>query len=385
MNWKVCLAEVQIGDEEIEAVRSVLQSGWIGMGPQTELFESEFSDFMGFTGRGVAVNSGTAALHSAMHSLGIGWGDEVIVPSITFTATVACVRMVGAIPVFADSVSLDDFSIDPSDVEKKITSNTKAIIAMHYGGFSANMSELIQLGQRYGLKVIEDVAHGPYIKTSKGISGAIGDIGCFSFHATKNMTTAEGGLLYSKDESLLAKARLFRSHGIAVSTWGKHTSGNKSYDIYEYGMNYRMTDIAAVLGRVQLSKLKQNQLKREHIVQIYRNRLQKLSNIQLPYSQVPLSDSSLHLMPIILDEKHSQSKVMERLRANGIQSSVHYPACHRFAYYRPFNTQSKGGCPIADMISDRQLTLPLHSGLNEQDVHYICDVLTEALKGGEMP
>lgn len=384
MNWKVPLMELQIDEEEMEAIQSVLRSGWIGMGPQTESFEAEFSEHMGFARRGVAVNSGTAALHTAMHALGIGWGDEVIVPSITFAATAASVRMAGAIPVFADSVSLNDFSIDPRDVERKISSRTKAIIVVHYGGFSVNMHALIQLGKAYGLPIVEDAAHGPFVKVSEDAQGMIGDIRCYSFHATKNMTTAEGGLLYSRDKDLLAKASLFRSHGIPVSTWSKHTGGSMSYDIEGYGMNYRMTDIAAALGRVQLSKQKKRQLIREELVRIYRNRFQEMSYIGLPYSHVLLSESSLHLMPVILGERCSRSRVLEELRGSGIQCTVHYPACHLFSYYRRMRGSSKGDCPIAEIISDRQLTLPLHAGLNEQAVHYVCDVLQGILEGEEL-
>ena len=300
MDWRVPLYSLTIDEEEIKAVSDVMRDRWITMGHQTEQFEAEFSQRLGLPLPSVAMNSCTAALHTAMHVLGIGPGDEVLVPSMTFVASAACIKMAGAKPVFVDSQSFHDFNMDPLDLEKKITSNTKGIVVVHYGGYSANMPIILEIARKHDLKVIEDVAHGPLVHTSLGMLGTLGDIGCFSFFSTKNMTTGEGGMLVSRDADLLAKAKLHRSHYMGTSSWSKHHGRSVSYNVTGVGMNYRMTDIGAAMGRIQLQKYDANQQAREQLVQRFRYRLRSLPQLILPYADIPEAASSHHIFPVLL-------------------------------------------------------------------------------------
>lgn len=373
MDWKVSLYGLSIGEEEIAAVTDVLRSRWLSMGAQTEAFEQEFVQLLGGTGHAVSVSSGTAALHTALHALEIGPGDEVLVPSLTFVACAAVVLLTGAKPVFVDSISLDDFSLDPADVARKITPRTKAIIVVHYGGYSADMGRIRELARQYRLRVIEDAAHAPFVATPWGVTGTMGDIGCFSFFATKNVTTGEGGMVYSTNPLYLQRARLFRAHYMGVSSWSKHAGRTSFYDIEGVGLNYRMTDLAAAIGRVQLRKHKAGQAARITLVHRYRTRLREA--VRLPYTHVAPEASGHHIMPLILPEQTDRSWLVEKMKEAGIQTSVHYLPCHLFRYYQAQLGTKQGDCPVAEEIGKRQLSLPLHSGLSLEQVDYVCDHL----------
>ncbi|MDR0267484.1 DegT/DnrJ/EryC1/StrS family aminotransferase [Paenibacillus sp.] len=380
MDWKVTLYDLDVGEEEISAVTKVLENRWISMGAEVTAFEQEFARMLGHNLPGAAVNSGTSALHAAMHALSISPGDEVLVPSMTFVAGAASVRMVGATPVFVDSKSLDDFNIDPVDIRRKITPKTKAVLIVHYGGYPADMTEIMEIANEHGIKVIEDVAHGPFINTPLGMAGTVGDIGCFSFFSTKNITTAEGGMLVSKDEAVLEKARLFRSHYMGVSSWSKHQGRISSYDVVGVGMNYRMTELSGALGRVQLRKFAANQEKREQVARWYRDQLLGFESLQIAFVDRDLTSSTHHIFPVILASEIDRNTVMEKLKQAGIQTSVHYPACHLFRYYREQLGNRLGECPIAEQISGRELSLPMHAAVTQEQVTYVCDQLRVALK-----
>lgn len=377
MKWDITLYDTNIDQNEIDAVKRVIQSKWISMGSETKAFEQEFSIKLGRSGwQAVAVHSGTAALHTALHALGIGPGDEVLVPSMTFVASAASILMVGAKPVFMDSTSLEDFSLNPDEINNKITARTKAIIVVHYGGYSADMRRIMSLARKYQLKVIEDVAHGPFISTSDGTLGTLGDIGCFSFFATKNLTTAEGGMIVSNDENILERCRNFRSHYMGVDSFSKHHGRVSTYDVTGVGMNYRMTDLNASIGRVQLCKWNRQQEKREELITHYRQLLQRIEHILLPYAKVPKSESSHHILPILTPSENVRNELIAYLSSQNIQSSVHYPPCHLFSYYRENFQTNKGQLPIAEEIGRRQITLPLHPNLSITDVNSVCEHLT---------
>ncbi|NUC20211.1 DegT/DnrJ/EryC1/StrS family aminotransferase [Bacillus mycoides] len=380
MDWKIPLYDLTIGKEEISAITKVLKSQWISMGEETKKFEVLFSENLNISLPGLAVNSGTAALHTAMKILDIGPGDEVLVPSMTFVASANAVKMVGATPVFIDSTSHYDFNLDPEVIERKITSKTKAIIVVHYGGYSADMDRIMQIAHSYGIKVVEDVAHGPFVKTPKGFLGTIGDIGCFSFFSTKNITTGEGGMLVTSDSNLHERARLFRSHSMSVSSWEKHKGRPTTYDVKEVGMNYRTTDLASAIGIQQIYKYKENQKIREALASEYRINLRQIKDVTIPFESVSVSKSSHHIFPIILPENINRDLVISKLKEEGIQTSVHYPPCHLFTLYRQTQGTKIGDCPIAEEISDRELTLPLHPNLNVSDIHRVCCVLEHTLK-----
>ena len=223
VTWKHVLSDPQLDEHEIANVTDVLRSGWLTQGPRCQEFEERFAHMLGADPLGAKlVSSCTAALHLGLAALGIGVGDEVIVPSMTFVATANCVRYVGAQPVFADIVSDDDFSIDPNEVERKITANTRAVICVHYAGYPAHMDALAAVCERYGLALIEDAAHAPLTKSGGQALGTIGDVGCFSFFSNKNLVMGEGGLALAKDPSIAERIGRMRSHGMTTVTLDRH-------------------------------------------------------------------------------------------------------------------------------------------------------------------
>ncbi|HDR7761786.1 TPA: DegT/DnrJ/EryC1/StrS family aminotransferase [Bacillus cereus] len=380
MEWKISLYDLTIGKEELLAVQRVMQSKWISMGEKTKEFEQVFAEKLGANLPGIAMNSGTAALHTAMKILDIGPGDEVLVPSMTFVASANAVKMVGATPIFVDSVSELDFNMNVESIEKNITSKTKAIIVVHYGGYSADMINILAIAKNKGLKVVEDVAHGPFIKTKQGLLGTIGDIGCYSFFSTKNITTGEGGMLVTSNPDLHERARLFRSHSMSISSWDKYKGRPTTYDVSEVGMNYRTTDIASAIGIEQVKKYNSNQSKREYLVQLYRENLSQISSLLVPFESSCISESSHHIFPIILPKEANRNNIINFLKEEGIQTSVHYPACHLFTLFRKEQGTKIGLCPVAEDIANKELTLPLHPQMIQDDVHLVCELLEEALK-----
>ena len=260
------LFDLNFGSEEESAVIEVLRSKWISMGPKTKEFEDNYARLHQST-YAVAVTNRTAALHLALRICGVGPGDEVIVPSLTFVATASSVRMVGAIPVFADVTSLDDWTICPKDVEKNITSKTKAIIPMHFGGHGADMLRLCTLAERNNLKIIEDACHAPLGKRDGQYLGTFGDFASYSFYSNKNMATGEGGMLLTQNKEYDKRARLLRAHGMTATAYDRE-QGKEFYDVVDWGYNYRIDDIRAAIGIAQLAKLEEDvsYVKNNHII-----------------------------------------------------------------------------------------------------------------------
>ena len=280
-NWKVPLADLDLGEEEIAAVTKVLRSRWLSMGPVTEEFEQHFASYIGVK-HAFAVTNCTAALHLAHLALGAGPGDTVICPSLTFVATANAIRYTGASPVFADITSADDLNISPDDIEAKIDETTKGICVVHYGGYPCDMERIMHIARLHQLYVMEDVAHAPgaacwFSGNENGKSvlkncGSIGDIGCFSFFSNKNMTTGEGGMITTNSDTLAKKIRLLRSHGMTSLTWDRDKGHSFSYDVVEVGYNYRIDEVRSALGLTQLKKLDSNNAKRAEIENLYRRR-----------------------------------------------------------------------------------------------------------------
>lgn len=371
MNWKVPLFDVTFGPEEHEAVHRVLESGWISMGPETEQFELEFAQYLGAK-HAVAVSSGTAALHLALLALGIGPRDEVIVPSLTFVATANAIVYVGATPVFADITSLDDWNISPQDIERKITPRTRAVIVVHYGGFPCQMHRINAIAQAHGLKVVEDAAHAPGATFQGKKIGTWGDAGCFSFFSNKNMTTGEGGMVVTANDAVAAKVRILRSHGMTTLTWDRHQGHSFSYDVVATGYNYRMDEIRAALGRVQLSKVDENNRKRRDFTRKMREALNNADSIALPFCSHDLDESSSHIFPILLESECLRGPFMSRLKESGIQTSIHYPPVHKFAAY---NNYGQNDLTITEEVCSREVTLPLFpSFVAEQREMVVCAV-----------
>ena len=282
MAFKIPLFDLNFGKEEEDAIIDTLRSKWISTGPKTTEFENKFAAMLN-TQHAVALTNCTVALHLAMKLIGIKEGDEVICPSLTFVATVNAILYVNAIPVFADITSYEDLTINPEDIERKITPKTKAIIVMHYGGFACDMDRIMSIAQRHGLKVIEDACHGPLSEYHGKKLGTIGDIGCFSFFSNKNISTGEGGMLVTDNDDYYERAKLLRSHGMTSLSYERSKGHSTTYDVIALGYNYRKDDIRASIGLVQLAKLIVDLKQRAEIRKMYIAQLSSIDEIIIPF------------------------------------------------------------------------------------------------------
>jgi len=367
MTWKIPLADLAYGPDEEEAVRGVLRRRWLTMGEETERLEAAFAAFVGAR-HAIAVTNGTAALHLAGLALGWGPGDEVIVPSLTFVATANAVGYTGATPVFAEVSSERDFSIDPDDVAARITSRTRAISVVHYGGYACDMPRLVQLAREHGLAVVEDAAHAPGATLEGRSLGTWGAVGCFSFFSNKNMATGEGGMLVTDDDALAERMRLLRSHGMTSLTWDRHKGHAFSYDVRAQGYNYRIDEMRAALGRVQLQKLPAHNDRRRALTETYADVLTEVApELTIPYRQ-HRGRSSCHIRPVLLPDGVDRRRFMVVMKDRGIQTSIHYPPVHQFSYYRAGADGQSPALPLTEDVARREVTLPLFAGLEADDV-----------------
>ncbi len=363
--WRVTLADNTVDEQEIAAVTEVLRSRWLSAGAQTAAFEREFADRIG-ADDAVAVSSGTAALHLAVMALDLGPADEVIMPALTFVASAAVVALAGATPVLADVCAPDDLTVDPVDVARLITARTRAVVAMHYAGYPADLAALRMVCDRHGAVLIEDAAHAPVVEYDGRMLGTHGDIGCFSFFATKNVTSGEGGMVLARDQAVRDRIRLARSHHLTTSTWDRLSTGDASYDVAGIGLNYRPTEVSAALGRVQLGRLDRDRQRRRELVATYREVLAAAPELVLPFAG-RTGDSALHLMPVVLPEGTDRGAVREGLAAAGIQTSVHYPPVHHLSTYRDSAGAGRSALTVTDAVAPRLLSLPLHSRMSDDD------------------
>ncbi len=370
--WKIPLFESDYGNEEIDAVTKVLRSRWLTMGEVTRQFETQFCNYINVK-HAFAVSNGTTALHLANIVLGIGTGDEVIVPALTFIASVNSIIYTGAIPIFADVLSEDDLTIAPKDIERKITDKTKAILVVHYGGYPCQMEEIMSLARKKNLFVIEDVAHAPGAKLNGTSCGAFGDCGCFSFFSNKNLATGEGGMFVTNRGDLAERIKLIRSHGMTSLTFDRYKGHSYSYDVVDLGYNYRPTEISSALGIIQLNKLESKNKRRKELIHYYQKKLEDLEAIKIPFINHP-GFSSYHLFPILLGPELDRNRFMDFLKQNGIQTSIHYPPAHRFTYHQKY-FQEKHRLPVTEYIAQREVTLPLYPDLKFDEIDYIVDVI----------
>lgn len=374
--WKVQLFELNFDDREARAVREVLESGWITMGQRTIDFEREFEQFLG-SSHCTAVSSGTAALHLALLALDIGPGDEVIVPALTFVADLNVARIVGAEIVLADCESLDNWNISVESVAAQITDRTKAVMCVHYAGYPCRMDELTRLCADRGVKLIEDAAHAPGARYGERAVGTIGDIGCFSFFTNKNLSVGEGGMVCTQDDGLHKRLRMLRSHGMTTLTLDRHEGRAISYDVLEPGLNYRIDEIRAALGLVQLDKLSAGNERRAELMVEYRNRLEAMEGVHLPFEGYHPGTNSYHICPVLLDAGIDRDSVVLALKHKGIQASIHYPAFGTFTAYSGIGLE---GTPVATEIARRQLTLPLYPTMTPEALALVCDALEASLE-----
>jgi dTDP-4-amino-4,6-dideoxygalactose transaminase len=373
-NPTIYLSDITYDAEEEKAVLDVLRSKWLSMGDITKTFEQEFGEYVN-SPYVVAVSNCTAALHLALISLGIGAGDEVIVPSLTFVATANAVCYTGAKPVFADIKSLDDWTISPDSIREHITPRTRAIIVVHYGGYPCDMQAITEIAKKCNLHVVEDAAHGPGSWVDSKHIGTWGDVGCFSFFSNKNMTSGEGGAVVTNSEEIAEKIRNLRSHGMTTISWDRHHGHAYQYDVISLGYNYRFDEIRAALARTQLKKLDFNNRKRSERHAYYRNLLEQFGEVRVPFTHRNDRVSN-HLLSILLNENIDRIELMKKMRSYGIQTSIHYPPVHRFSNYRDLDT---GSLPYTEIVGKQELTLPLHPLLDFKEIDYIVQKLKECI------
>lgn len=373
--FNIPLFDLNFDEREAEAVLGTIRSKWISMGPKCAALEEKFAKLLGVK-YAVALTNCTAALHLACCVADIGPEDEVICPSMTFSATVNCIRYVNGIPVFADISGLDNLCLDSDGLESLITEKTKAIIPMHYGGFPCDMDRIMDLAQKYHLFVIEDACHGPLSEYKGRKVGTIGDIGCFSFFSNKNISTGEGGMLVTDNEEIYKKVKLLRSHGMTTMSYQRSTGHATKYDVVALGFNYRMDDIRASIGIVQLDKLQSDLERRSEIRTRYIKNLRGCDKLTIPFLK-HREFSSNYIFSIVLNESNCERRdlIRAQLADNGIQTSVHYPAVHKFSIYENY-TRS---LPRTEYVTDNEITLPMYASLKDDEIDYICDTLIEVI------
>ncbi len=371
-----------IGRAEIEAVVEVLRSAWITTGPKVREFEAKFADFLGGGVEAVAVNSATAGLHLAAEACGIGPGDEVIVPTLTFTATGSVIRYLGAEVVLVD-VEADTLAIDLDQAERRITPRCKAIMAVHFGGYPCDMTRVLSFARRHGLKVIEDAAHAlPTFRDGRIIGSWESDACVFSFYATKPITTGEGGMIVTRDPQIAERARTMRSHGLSRDAFDRFRKVGASwaYDVVAPGYKYNMTDVAAALGIVQLRRVYALQASRERVAEHYFARLAGLP-IDCPAPAPSGSRHAWHLFPIRVHEtaRATRDHLIAALTAHEIGTSVHYRPLHQMTYWRERYPWKPGDFAVADRYFAGALTLPLFPGMSDAQVDRVAQIVRRVL------
>lgn len=377
-DWRIPLSVLDYGPEEAEAAQRVIGRKWLSMGPEVLAFEKEFAA-MQSAPYAFAVSSATAALHLAIHVIGVGPGDEVIQPAINFVAAANMTLTAGATPVFADICSLAEPTIDPRHVERLITPRTKAIIPMHYGGNLSRMSELLELCSSRGIVLLEDSCHAigarchdPHGRPPHGLmAGSIGDIGTFSFYANKNLATGEGGMLVTNRADIAEKVHMLRSHGMTRSSWDRHHGRAAFYDIALPGFNYRLDELHAALGRAQLAKLLGGNARRRELLARYRAGFEGDPHWTMVFADA-VEHSSGHLMVALAPSENARSLAVQALKESGIQSSMHYPSILEFSGFRGRFHQT---LDLTHEFASRAITLPLHPGLRFEEVDEIVRLL----------
>lgn len=375
IKWKVQLFKLNYDERETNAVLDTLKSGWLTMGQRTLDFEAAYEKTLGAGVRCVALANGTAALHIAVLAAGVGSGDEVIVPSLTFIADLNVVRVSGGEVVLADITSKDDWAMDPADIERKITPKTKAVLIVHYAGYACDMNAIANICKRRGLKLIEDCAHAPGGEYKGRKLGTFGDFSAWSFFSNKNLAVGEGGMVTSMDPAFHQKCKNLRSHGMTTNSFDRIKGRAVSYDVLEPGFNYRIDELRASLGLVQLEKLSAANARRHQLTMRYFSRLDAMSGITVPFKHFNRGLPTYHIMPILLDGHIDRLKVVESMKEDGIQTSIHYPAIQTFAAYR----NRVGPTPIAQYVSEHELTLPLYPTMTDEELDLVCDALDKAL------
>ena len=359
-----------ITQKELDEVSETIESGWLTMGPKTLEFENTFKNYIG-SQFAISVNSATAALHLALNAVGVGKDDEVLIPANTFIATAEAVVYSGAIPILCD-IEPKYHNIDVNLIESKITSNTKAIIPVHFGGHPCEMDEIMRIAKQYNLKVIEDAAHALPSSYKNQKIGSFSDAVCFSFYATKTLSTGEGGMVTTNNNNIAEKVRIQRLHGINGDAWKRYENGNDwYYEVIDLGYKYNTTDIQSAMGLVQLEKLEWMRDERKKISEKYINAFrEKLSFID----QNSKNETSWHLFVLKIGNR---DELHRKLKEKGISTSVHFIPIHKHPYYKNRFSFNNENFPVANLVFEQSLSLPIYPGLGELEVEYIIKYVLE--------
>jgi dTDP-4-amino-4,6-dideoxygalactose transaminase len=374
----VPLADILVDSELRAAVDEVVSSGWWSMGPKVLEFEQAFAEFCDVR-HALAVANGTAALHLALLAAGCGPGDEVILPSLNFVAAANAIAHTGATPVFCDISGPDDLNLDPADLEAAIGSRTKAVLVLHYGGFPCDMQAVRELAEQRGLIVIEDAAHAPGATWRGRPCGGLGLVGCFSFFSNKNLPVGEGGMIVTDDDALAERVRLLRSHGMTTLTWERHRGHASSYDVVAQGFNYRLDELRAAMGLVQLRRLPDENARRGTISARYRERLDGVLGITMPFGELEEGTTSAHHLAVALLPEGRRDDVRAALSERRIQTSVHYPPIHLFTHYTELG--SRRPLPRTEAVAARVVTLPLYAHMRDEQTELVIEGVLEAIDG----
>jgi len=374
-NWEVPLADVVVTDELARAADDAVRSGWWSSGPRVEAFEAAFREYTGAR-FALAVANGTTALQLALNAAGIGPGHEVVLPSLNFVAAANAVSHTGATPVFCDIGGPADFNLDLESVEGALTPRTAAVLALHYGGYPCDMAGLLDLSERHGFAVVEDSAHAAGARIGEASCGTLGLAGCFSFFSNKNMPVGEGGMLVTDDDGVYERARLLRSHGMTTLTWDRHRGHASSYDVELRGYNFRLDEIHAAMGLVQLAHLDDENRARGEIVARYREELEG-SALTMPFAELPQNVTAAHHLAVVVCETaEAREPLRARLNERRVQTSVHYPPIHRFTAYA--DDELRVPLDRTDDVAARLVTIPLFGHMRPEQVALVVESLLEA-------
>ncbi len=379
-NHLLVFGSPSIEQAEIDEVVDCLKSGWLGTGPKVQRFEQMFRQYKSAE-HAVAVNSCTAALHLSMLAVGIGPGDEVIVPTMTFAATAHAVIHAGGTCVFADC-DRRTMNINPADIQQRITPRTRAIVPVHFAGRPCDMQSIMTIARRHQLKVIEDCAHAVEATCRGKPVGTFGDLGCFSFYVTKNVTTGEGGMVITNDEACAARIKVLALHGLSKDAWSRfEDEGYHHYQVVDAGYKYNMMDLQAALGIHQLARAETNWQKRRQIWQTYNEALKDLP-VLLPPEPEPDTKHAHHLYTILLDLDRvmiTRDQFLNEMTRRNIGVGVHYIALHTHPYFRERYGTHDGCLPNAEWVSKRTVSLPLSPKLTREEIENVTLSVTEIL------
>lgn len=371
-------AKPDLGAAEMDAVRAVLESGWLTTGERVHEFEAAFAAAVGAR-HAVAVNSCTAALHLALEAIDLRPGDEVIIPAYTFTATAEVVLYCGATPVLVD-VDAHTLNIDPRRVAAAVSPRTRAIIPVHFGGLAADLDAMRAVAESRGIAIIDDAAHAFPSRYNGRFVGAISDITCFSFYATKTITTGEGGMLCTDDDAHAARCRLMSLHGISHDAWKRYRAeGSWYYQVVAPGFKYNMTDIAAALGLAQLGRAEAMRARRQEIATRYNGAFGD-GEFELP-AFGDARDHAWHLYPLRLSRGADRDAFVDALRARGVGASVHFIPLHLHPFYRDRYGFTPSSFPVSTAEYEREVSLPIYSAMSDADVEAVIDAVTATARG----